>query len=144
MKPETAGNGAATATRCDLCDAPTTDERGLCTHVRDSSYLHPDAPQLDGDRPLTACSAEHLTELIKKMRARPFVDEELWAGKVARALAAHPQGLSLYALAMETELTQDQIAQAALWAGRTDAPHAAPAPFQRSTALGSEHGDRSG
>lgn len=138
MEPETDGNEAATAARCDLCDAPATDDRGLRTHVKDSSYLDPVDPRLDGDRPLTACSAEHLTELIKKVGARPFVDEELWAGKMARALDTHPRGLSLYALAMETGLTQDQIAQAALWAGRADAPHAGSGPIQRSTALGSE------
>lgn len=40
-------------------------------------------------------------------------EAELWAGKIEHALAAHPQGLSLYALAMETGLTQDQIERSA-------------------------------
>ncbi|MFG2758051.1 hypothetical protein [Streptomyces wuyuanensis] len=137
MKPETDHNAATTA-RCDLCDAPATDERGLRTHVKDSAYLHPHDPRLNGDRPLTACTAEHLTELIKKMGARPFVDEELWAGKIARALAAHPRGLNHYALAMETGLTQDQITQAALWAGRADPSHPTSERFQRSTVPGSD------
>ncbi|WP_432076290.1 hypothetical protein [Streptomyces wuyuanensis] len=42
-----------------------------------------------------------MTELIKKVGARPSVDEELWSEKTARALEAHSQGLSLYALAVE-------------------------------------------
>ncbi|MBN0048767.1 hypothetical protein JS756_32735 [Streptomyces actuosus] len=120
MTPETNNSGIGTAARCDLCEAPITDEHVFCTHVRDSSYLHPHDRHLDGDRPLTACSAEHLNELIKKVGARPFANEELWAGKMARVLAAHSQSLSLYALAMETGLTQDQIAQAAFWAGRAE------------------------
>ncbi|MFD7610718.1 hypothetical protein [Streptomyces sp. NPDC059828] len=66
-----------------------------------------------------ACSPEHLAELVKTAGARPFLEAELWAGKIDRVLAAHPQGLSLYALALKTGLTQDQIAQAALWSGRS-------------------------
>ncbi|MFD5428279.1 hypothetical protein [Streptomyces sp. NPDC127084] len=105
--------------RCGQCQALIEEGEALGTHVPDSSYLHPHDPTRDGDRPLIACSPEHLAELMKAAGARPYLDVELWAGKIDRALATCPQGLSLYALAVKTGLTQDQIEQAALWSGRS-------------------------
>ncbi|MFE7779075.1 hypothetical protein ACFU5O_35440 [Streptomyces sp. NPDC057445] len=108
---------------CELCEAFLVDE-GMCTRVRDSSFIPPHDCALDGDRIVVACSPEHLAELIKRTSDRPYVEAELWAGKIDRVLAAHPQGLSLYALATETGLTQDQIPRAALWTARRGKPFA--------------------
>ncbi|WP_351236893.1 hypothetical protein [Streptomyces sp. NPDC002133] len=117
------------AGRCDLCGEPVLGDQGLCTHVRDSSFIHPQDPSLDGERPLVACSPEHLTELIKESGNRPYTEAELWAGKIDRVLAEHPRGLSLYALAVESGLTQAQIAEAAMWAAHAfgSSPRVSPA-----------------
>ncbi|MFB9573690.1 hypothetical protein [Streptomyces yanii] len=39
-----------------------------------------------------ACTPEHGRQLIEQYQARPFVEPELWAGKVGRALLQHPEG----------------------------------------------------
>ncbi|MFD5428822.1 hypothetical protein [Streptomyces sp. NPDC127084] len=75
--------------RCGQSRALIAEGEALGMHVPDSSFVHPDDPTRDGDRPLAACSPEHLAELMKTAGARPYRDVELWAGKIARALAAH-------------------------------------------------------
>ncbi|NUK86153.1 hypothetical protein [Streptomyces lunaelactis] len=47
------------------------------------------------------CSREHLAELVEQHKRRPFVDAELWAGKIARVKDQHPDGRSAEALTSE-------------------------------------------
>lgn len=53
--------------------------------------------------------------LIEQYKRRLFVDEELWAGKIGRAVEAHPGGISAEVLAQETGLDQVQIERADTW-----------------------------
>lgn len=50
--------------------------------------------------------------MVEQYRARPFVEPELWAGKIARALAERP-GLSPVELAEETGLTPEEVERGA-------------------------------
>jgi len=70
---------------CDLCGAVVSDETELYALVPDSSAIHAHDPTFDGHRLVSACTTEHLRELTEQYRRRPFVDAELWAGKVLRA-----------------------------------------------------------
>ncbi|MEV7122199.1 winged helix-turn-helix domain-containing protein [Kitasatospora griseola] len=58
------------------------------------------------------CSREHGRQMVEQYRARPFVEPELWAGKIARALAERP-GLSPVELAEETGLTPEEVERGA-------------------------------
>lgn len=71
--------------------------------------------QFDGARMLVGCSREHLAELVERYKRRPFVDAELWAGKIARVLRQHPQGISEEDLTRKTGLTHDQIQREVMW-----------------------------
>ncbi|WP_326615785.1 hypothetical protein OG863_00920 [Streptomyces decoyicus] len=82
--------------------------------VPDSSFLHPYDPDHDGLRRLAACGPEHLSELQQQYRTRPFVKEELWAGKVARALRTQPN-LDEDELADVTGLNYIQIERSLTW-----------------------------
>ncbi|MCX5446433.1 hypothetical protein [Streptomyces nigrescens] len=82
--------------------------------VRDSSFLHPYDPDLDGLRRLGACGPAHLRELQQLYRQRPFVKEELWAGKIARALRTQPD-LNEGELADVTGLNYIQIERSLTW-----------------------------
>ncbi|WP_411138521.1 hypothetical protein [Streptomyces sp. C10] len=86
----------------------------LCGLVPDSSFLHPYDPDLDGLRRLVACGPEHLGELQQQYRERPFVREELWAGKIARALRNQPD-LDEEELADVTGLHFIQIERSLTW-----------------------------
>lgn len=83
--------------------------------VPDSSVVHTHDTRMDGRRLATACSQDHLSELVKQYRRRPFVAAELWAGKMARALGCHPGGIGAAELAAETGLTSQQIELASHW-----------------------------
>lgn len=100
---------------CDLCGTVITDGSEVYARVRDSSAIHAHDARYDGERLVVACSREHGAELRRQYRERPFVDAELWAGKIARAMLAHPQGMSAEALAAETGLGPGQIERAVLW-----------------------------
>jgi len=60
--------------------------------VKDSSAIHAVDPKFDGKRMVVACSPEHLRELAGQYKRRPFVEAELWAGKIDRAMLQHPGG----------------------------------------------------
>ncbi len=87
----------------------------FCAVVRDSSAIHIDTPAFDGRRFVTACSSGHLLELQEQYRQRPFVDEELWVGKLARAMDGCPDGLNPRTLAEATGLTAQQVEAAITW-----------------------------
>ncbi|MGW3956036.1 hypothetical protein ACWEKM_35185 [Streptomyces sp. NPDC004752] len=81
----------------------------------DSSVVHAHDAKFDGKRFITACSREHLAELVEQYKQRPFVDAELWAGKIGRAIEAHGGRISPEELAEETGLTEGEIELGVLW-----------------------------
>ncbi|MCX2182670.1 hypothetical protein KV205_19355 [Streptomyces sp. SKN60] len=83
--------------------------------VRDSSSVHPINPARDGQRVLTCCSAAHLAELQQHYRRRPFVNEELWAMKIDRAMRQHSHRLTNEQLIRETGLNLIQLEASATW-----------------------------
>lgn len=59
--------------------------------------------------------------LLQEMfRQRPFVDEELWAGKIRALLDQHPKGFSTDLLARATGLDHFQIERADAWQNKQD------------------------
>lgn len=100
---------------CGLCGASVVHGAGVYAIVSDSSAIHAYDPELDGNRSLAACSAAHLGELQQQYRNRPFVNAELWAGKVARVMGRHPEGLKRERLITETGLNLLQIEAAENW-----------------------------
>ncbi|MEW1753110.1 hypothetical protein [Streptomyces angustmyceticus] len=98
---------------CDLCGLPlpTTQVSAL---VRDSSAVHPYNPDHDGMRRLTACGPGHLDELRQRYQERRYTKEELWAGKIARALRLQPD-LDEEELAEVTGLNFLQIERTLTW-----------------------------
>lgn len=100
---------------CDLCGLPIPSSTQLFSLVPDSSAIHPDDPEQDGQRLLAACGPECLGVLQQRYRQRPYVREELWAGKIARALDAHPEGLDEAGLVRATGLNIIQIEHTLSW-----------------------------
>jgi len=101
---------------CDFCGTVITDQTELHTLVPDSSAVHASAPNFDGQRLLTSCTDDHMQRLVERYGARPFVDEELWAGKILRAVAGNPgKYIDDPFLAKETGLTVAQIHAAITW-----------------------------
>jgi hypothetical protein len=100
---------------CDLCGVTIANGSEVYDLVPDSSVIHAQDPTLDGKRFLTACSPDHLEELREQYRRRPFVNEELWAGKILRALEQHPEGLDQDRLLEATGLNPLQIERAVAW-----------------------------
>lgn len=84
-------------------------------YVADSSSVHPVNDWFDGLRLLTACGPEHLESLRAEYKRRPFVDEELWAAKMTRALTSGPPVLTLEQLACRTGLYEPEIRRAMAW-----------------------------
>lgn len=99
---------------CDVCGR-RVDAEVHYDLVRDSSAIHPEDPDQDGKRLLTVCSAEHLAALREEYRQRPFVEEELWAGKIERALRECPGGLSRERLCEVTGLRPREVERAMTW-----------------------------
>lgn len=99
---------------CDLCRVAIPSAARLFSLVRDSSSIHPYDPDQDGGRLLTACNPDHLGELQQHYRLRPFVNEELRAGKITRALRTQP-GLDEEELAQVTGLNFLQIEHTLTW-----------------------------
>ncbi|WP_320781514.1 hypothetical protein [Streptomyces sp. CRN 30] len=103
---------------CDLCGAAFPAEAAVSEYVPDSSSAHATRDRYDGLRLLTACREEHLEELRETYRRRPFVQEELWAAKITRALTAGPPALPLTQLARRTGLHAPDIRRAIEWHNR--------------------------
>ena len=97
-----------------LCGRPVPAGTQTYSLVPDSSFLHPYDPDHDGLRRLAACGPAHLSELQQQYRTRPFVKEELWAGKAARALRTQPN-LDEDELADVTGLNYIQIERSLTW-----------------------------
>ncbi|MFI9361451.1 hypothetical protein ACIG5E_10350 [Kitasatospora sp. NPDC053057] len=100
---------------CDQCGRVLAASDLLSALVPDSSALHPSDPELDGRRVLTACTLEHLAELVEQYRGRPFVPEEQWAGKVCRTLAAQEEPVPLSLVARMSGLSVQQTVRGVEW-----------------------------
>lgn len=112
---ELPGGSTPTQNRCGVCGRSVTAD-GIREVVQDSSFLHPTDPLQDGLRTLVACDKDHFNELAAPIRERAYADEELWAGKVSRAVQqAWPGGVWGEELERATGLTAKQIVRAADW-----------------------------
>ncbi|NKQ59210.1 hypothetical protein HFP15_40865 [Amycolatopsis sp. K13G38] len=74
---------------CDFCGTVVSEETELYAFVPDSSAIHGQDAKFDGKRLVSACTDDHLHRLVEQYRRRPFIDAELWAGKVFRAVDSH-------------------------------------------------------
>ncbi|MGW1617377.1 hypothetical protein ACWCQZ_50455 [Streptomyces sp. NPDC002285] len=108
------GSDEAQPELCDLCGAVTWDSARWTAVVPDSSSITVD-PEFDGKRLIVGCSREHLAALTDCYKHRPFMDAELWSGKIARVIQQHPDGISPQDLAEETGLDMDQIETGVSW-----------------------------
>lgn len=115
MESEKSGEGGLLPELCDWCGAIVTDGTETYGMVPDSSVVHVSNPMCDGQRLLTACGREHLVALQEQYRRRPFVEEELWAGKIYRAVEHDPEGLSAESLTDATGLSLEQIERCMAW-----------------------------
>jgi hypothetical protein len=113
--PEPGDEEEAQPELCDLCGTVVSDSTECYALVPDSSSIHAVDPKFDGKRMIVGCSREHLAELVEQYKQRPFVDAELWAGKIGRAIEAHGGRISPEELAEETGLTEAQIELGVLW-----------------------------
>jgi hypothetical protein len=112
---ELPGGSTPARDRCGVCGRSVSAD-GIREVVPDSSYLHPSDAAQDGQRPLVACDKDHFDEIAASYRERLYVDEELWAGKVSRAVQqAWPGGVWGEELERATGLTGQQIVSAAEW-----------------------------
>ncbi|MGW2793618.1 hypothetical protein ACWC9H_27315 [Streptomyces sp. NPDC001251] len=100
---------------CDLCGQPLSEETARMALVPDSSSIHASDPKMDGNRLVTVCSAEHLTNIQQQYAQRPFIDAELWTGQIYRAMRAYPGGIKPKQLRRATGLTDQQIEAAMHW-----------------------------
>ncbi|MCZ0984659.1 hypothetical protein BEK98_45045 [Streptomyces diastatochromogenes] len=100
---------------CDLCRACIAPGQAVSGQVRDSSFAHPVDPHQDGDRMVISCCVDHLAELQRRFRERPFVAEELWVAKIDQVMQRHHVGLSNEQLVRETGLNLVQLEAAARW-----------------------------
>ncbi|MGG2459319.1 hypothetical protein ACO0M4_05760 [Streptomyces sp. RGM 3693] len=100
---------------CDVCRRVIEDGRQVRGEVPDSSAVYVYDLGFDGRRFVTACSKEHLTVLRERYDRRPFVDEELWVGKIARVLDENHDALRVDRLAEATGLTVPQVERALEW-----------------------------
>ncbi|TYR63188.1 hypothetical protein [Streptomyces parvus] len=101
--------------RCDLCGVLLPGESVPSAVVRDSSSLAAHDPGQDGVRRVSACSPEHLAVLVERYQRRPFVDAELWAGKIARSQEQHPGKNGVQALCEDTGLTPAHVEKGLQW-----------------------------
>lgn len=86
--------------------------------VPDSSAVSVHDLAHDGLRLVTACSQKHLDVLRQRYARRPFIEEELWIGKIARVLDKYPDGLRTDRLAEAAGLTAGQLELALQWLNR--------------------------
>ncbi|GAA3825884.1 hypothetical protein [Streptomyces chiangmaiensis] len=108
---------------CDLCAAAFPRDEAVRGHVPDSSSAHPTQDWFDGLRLITACSDTHFGVIREAYRRRPFVEEELWAAKIGRALTTGSPVVSLLELACRTGLDEQQIRRAVAWHNRQRRQH---------------------
>ncbi|GAA2355087.1 hypothetical protein [Nonomuraea africana] len=99
---------------CGWCGMAIQDGTEVHGVVPDSSVTHASDPACDGQRFLTTCSREHLAALQEHYRRRPFIEEELWAGKIARALD-RSEALTAEQLEEVTGLRREQIERCVAW-----------------------------
>ncbi|WP_446035023.1 hypothetical protein [Streptomyces olivaceus] len=100
---------------CDLCARVFPEDESVSGYVPDSSAVHATNEWFDGLRLVTTCSDDHFDVIKKGYGDRPFVDEELWAAKLTRALTTGPPALSLDQLGSRTGLRERQIRAAIAW-----------------------------
>ncbi|MEU7058036.1 hypothetical protein [Streptomyces sp. NPDC046197] len=100
---------------CDLCAVSFPKSEAVCGYVPDSSSAHPTNDWFDGLRLVTACGDVHFRAVQERYRHRPFVAEELWAAKIARALSCGPPVLDVVQLACRTGLHETQIRRGVAW-----------------------------
>ncbi|MET8568831.1 hypothetical protein [Streptomyces sp. NPDC004783] len=100
---------------CDLCAKVFPKDEAVRGYVPDSSAAHATNEWFDGLRLITACCDDHFDVVKEGYQDRPFVDEELWAAKLTRALSKGPPALSVEQLACRTGLQEPQIRRAIAW-----------------------------
>lgn len=100
---------------CDLCAATFPAGEAVRGYVADSSSVHPTDDWYDGLRRVTACGEAHLEMIRREYGRRPFVDEELWAAKIARVMMSGPPVVSMVQLACRTGLHEPDIRRAIAW-----------------------------
>ena len=101
---------------CDFCGTVVADETEPYAFVPDSSAIHVHDPKLDGKRLVSACTEEHLHQIVEQYRQRPFLHVELSAGKIYRAVDRNPGRRIDDAVLVElTGLTVEQIHAAIAW-----------------------------
>jgi hypothetical protein len=122
MRPKRNGRpgDVPSAAVCDVCVAtlyvdPRHSAYPHLVAAPDSSAVDPLQPGLDGLRVAVACSPECRHTLEEIFARRPFTPEELWAGKLKRALRAHPGGLRPLELLLEAGLTEAQMRAGFRW-----------------------------
>ncbi|WP_217139780.1 hypothetical protein [Streptomyces sp. AC627_RSS907] len=100
---------------CDLCARVFPKDESVSGYVPDSSAAHTTNEWFDGLRLITACCDDHFDAIKKDYADRPFVQEELWAAKLTRALTTGPPALSMDQLGCRTGLQEPQIRAAIAW-----------------------------
>ncbi|MYR56668.1 hypothetical protein GTY54_10630 [Streptomyces sp. SID625] len=100
---------------CDLCALTFPACEAVRGRVPDSSAVHPTDDWFDGLRLVTACSEAHLDGVRERYRHRPFVQEELWAAKIERALSGGTPVLTMERLGCRTGLHEPEIRRAIAW-----------------------------
>jgi hypothetical protein len=100
---------------CDLCGATFPKDEAVRGHVPDSSSVSARNDWYDGLRLITACGPEHFAVMREIYRRRPFVQEELWAAKITRALTGGASVLTFVELECRTGLHEPEIRRAIAW-----------------------------
>lgn len=100
---------------CDLCARTFPPGEAVSGWVADSSSVHPTDDRHDGLRRVTACCEAHLGVVREAYTRRPFVQEELWAGKISRVMASGPPVLGMTELGCRTGLHEPDIRRAIAW-----------------------------
>lgn len=109
------GMEPSSAAACEQCGTGLSGWLPVVAVMPDSSAVDPLHPERDGWRLLAACSEACLEALEERFRRRPFVAEELWAGKLMRVLRAHPQGALPLQLLHESGLAPTQMRAGFAW-----------------------------
>jgi hypothetical protein len=111
---EPGGQSSDDRIACSWCGARITRHQEQYAVLWDSSAIHPTEAGMDGRRLLAACGSEHVRLL--RASARPWVDEELWAGRLARAeRGGHGRPTSTHALAHRAGISVEQMQRALAW-----------------------------
>jgi hypothetical protein len=99
---------------CDWCGCRVARHGEQYAVLWDSSAIHPTEAGMDGRRLVVACGAEHVTAL--RATARPWIDEELWAGRLARAeRGRRGRPTSAHGLARRAGISIEQMQRALVW-----------------------------